>query len=192
MDSWAWAVLLLMLGLGIAVLEVFVPSGGILAFLSLAALVGSIVLAFMAGPMIGIAILAGAIIGLPIIVVVALHYWPETSIGKRVLLDTPDTEDVLPDDPRRQKLKTLQGRVGRAKTPMLPSGVVVIDGTAIDAVSDGMPIEPGQAVRVLEVRGNRVLVRCIEEETHTASDRDPLARPIDSISGDPFEEEPPA
>jgi len=192
MESWAWAVLLLLLGLGIAVTEVFIPSGGILGFLALSALIGSVIMAFMAGPGTGIAILATVIIGLPIVVVVALHYWPETPIGKRILLSTPDADDVLPDDPRRQKLRGLIGRVGRAKTRMLPSGVVIVDGHAIDAVSDGMPIEPGQKVRILEVRGNRVLVRGIDGESPSETDEDPLARPIDSISGDPFQEEPPA
>lgn len=191
MDSWAWAVLLLVIGLGIATLEMFVPSGGILAFFAVAALVGSVWLAFTTGTGFGVAMLATVIVGLPIVLVLALHYWPETSMGKRVMLASPNADEVLPEE-RRQKLKTLLGRVGRAKTKMLPSGVVVIDGHAIDALSDGTPIEPGQPVRVLEVRGNRVLVRCIVGETPTATDRDPLARPIDSISGDPFQEEPPA
>ena len=53
----------------------------------------------------------------------------------------------------------LQGRVGVAKTKMLPSGAIIIDGTAYDAISDGMPIDPGEPVRVISVRANRVLVR---------------------------------
>lgn len=192
MAPWAWAVLLLLLGLGIATMEVFIPSGGILGFLALAALVGSIVMAFMASVGTGVTILAIIIVGLPILIAVALHYWPETPIGKRILLGTPDAADVLPDDGRRERLRTLIGRVGRAKTKMLLSGVVIVDGRSIDAVSDGMPIEPGQKVRVLEVRGNRVLVRSIEGEPPSEADQDPLARPIDSISGDPFQDEPPA
>jgi membrane-bound ClpP family serine protease len=192
MEHWAWAVLLLLLGLGIAVMEVFIPSGGVLGFLALAALVGSIVMAFMAGPVTGAIVVATVIVGLPVVIVVALHYWPETPIGRRILLTTPDSDDVLPDDPRTQKLKTMIGRLGKAKTKMLPSGVVVVDGRAIDALSDGMPIEPGEKVRVLEVRGYRVLVRSVEGETPSEADQDPLARPIDSISGDPFQEEPPA
>lgn len=192
MGSWPWAIILLALGLGIAALEVFIPSGGVLAFLSLAALVGSIVLAFLSGIGTGITILAIAVIGVPLIVVVGLHFWPETPMGRRILAPTPEADEVLPEEPRRQRLKALIGRVGRAKTKMLPSGVVLVDGSAIDAVSDGMPIEPGQPIRVLEVQGNRVLVRCIEGEPLTDGDRDPLARPIDSISGDPFQEEPPA
>ena len=53
----AWAILLLLLGLALAVLEVFVPSGGIIAILSAVALIAALVMAFQesatTGPMIG-------------------------------------------------------------------------------------------------------------------------------------------
>ena len=74
---------------------------------------------------------------------------------------------------------------------MLPGGAITIAGRTVDAVSEGMPIEAGQAVRVIEVRANRVVVRPLEEETPTESARDPLERPIDSVAPDPFEEPPP-
>ena len=44
-----WSVLLLAFGLGLAMLEVFIPSAGILGFLSLSAIVTAIVLAFSFG-----------------------------------------------------------------------------------------------------------------------------------------------
>lgn len=39
-DPWIWAVCLIILGLGLAVLEVFFPSAGILGFLSACAILG--------------------------------------------------------------------------------------------------------------------------------------------------------
>ncbi len=188
MEFWAWAVLLLLLGLGLVVLEVFIPSGGILGFLAFCSLAGSVILGFLAGPTTGLTVLGVTILGLPVIVIVALHYWPHTPIGRRILLSGPESEEVLPDSPKRRQLKALIGRVGRAKSKMLPSGVITVDGRTIDAVSDGTPIDPGQKVRIAEVQGNRVLVHCIDEQTPSESDVDPLARPIDSISGDPFQD----
>jgi membrane-bound serine protease (ClpP class) len=190
MDPLAWAVLLLLLGLGMVVLEVFIPSSGILGFLAFSALVGAVIMGFTAGPGSGLAVLGVIILGLPVVVVAALHYWPHTPIGRRILLRGPESDEVLPDSPKRQQLLAMIGRVGRAKSKMLPSGVITVGGRTVDAVSDGMPIEPGQKVRVVEVRGNRVLVRSIDEETPSETDIDPLARPIDSISGDPFGEPP--
>lgn len=189
---WVWAVLLLILGLSLAILEIFFPSAGVLGFLAAASILGAIILGFQDGPVTGLIILMVAVFGLPGVVVLAFKYWPKTAIGRRVLLSVPSREDVLPDNRRRRQLKDLIGRVGTAKSKMLPGGVVTVDGRALDAVSEGMPIDPGQPVRVIEVRGNRVVVRLVEEETPSASAEDPLERPIETVIPDPFEEPPPA
>jgi membrane protein implicated in regulation of membrane protease activity len=159
---------------------------------------GSVVLGFMHGPTVGLAILGTAIVGLPIVLAFGFRYWPRTAIGRRVLLATPESEQVLPDNPRLRALKALVGQVGRAKGPMLPSGPVVIEGRTVDAVSEGMAIDAGQMVRVVEVHGMEVVVRPIDEgesvavPSQKAAKDDPLARPIDAIVPDPFDERPPA
>jgi len=192
MDPWVWAVVLIFLGLGLAVLEVFVPSGGILGFLAACSILGAVVVAFRQGPVAGFAILTAAIIGLPVVLVLALKYWPETPMGKRIMLGAPRTEDVRPDFSRERGLAELVGQIGQAKSKMLPSGAVLIDGRTIDAVSEGVPIEPGERVQVIEVRGNRVVVRPVEDAAPSPTDPNPLARPIDSIVPDPWVEDPPA
>ncbi len=180
---WIWAILLLVLGAGLALLEVFFPSAGILGFLSVTAVLGAIVMGFYQGSVTGITILLVALIGLPAIIVMAFKYWPKTAMGKRVLLMAPTSEDVLPDDPEKERLKSLIGRTGRAKSKMLLSGVITIDGRTIDAVSESMPVEVGQAVRVVQVQGLRVVIRPIDEESAVAPPPDPLQRTYD----DPFE-----
>jgi membrane-bound serine protease (ClpP class) len=185
--------LLVALGLGLAVLEVFIPSGGILGFLACSAIVAGIILGFRqeepwwAGP----AILGGAVVGLPTVVIFAFKYLPKTAMGRRVLLMPRGSEETLPEDPRMARLKALVGQVAQAKCKMRPAGAITIDGRTIDAVSEGMPIEPGQMVRVIEVRANRVVVRPLNEEAPSPSAEDPLRRPIDSVAPDPFEEPPP-
>jgi membrane-bound serine protease (ClpP class) len=123
-------------------------------------------------------------------VILALKWLPRTAMGRRVLLTAPKSEDVLPEDQRREWLRSRVGQVAVAKCKMLPAGAIILDGRTVDAVSEGMPIEAGQKVRVIEVRGNRVVVRAIEEETPTASAEDPLRRPIDSVAPDPFQQPP--
>jgi len=188
MDPWVWAALLLLLGLALVAMEVFIPSGGILGFLAICSVVGAVVMAFNQGPGVGMTVLGMAIFGFPVVIILALKYWPHTAIGRRIFLLTPSSEDVLPNDARRETLRSLVGRVGKAKTKMLPSGAVVIDRRTIDAVSEGTPIEAGAKVRVTEVRGNRVVVRAIGDEPPSEADRDPLARPIDTVASDPFED----
>jgi membrane-bound ClpP family serine protease len=193
MELWAWAILLLVIGLALAVVEVFVPSGGLIGFLAFAAIVGAVLVAFMENSLTGLAILAISILGLPVVIALGLKWWPHTPIGKRVLLDAPDSDEVLPDDPKRRALKSLVGKVGRAKSRMLPSGPVMIEGRTIDAVSEGLPIEPDQPVQVVAVHGTEVIVRPVDEQTlHAANPPadDLLAQPIESVLPDPFEEPP--
>lgn len=188
MDPWVWAVILLAIGLSLAILEVFFPSGGLLGFLSAATIVAAVVMAFRQGSVVGLAVLSSTLVAVPLVVAVALKFWPETSMGRRMLLKPPESDQILPDLPRQRQMKALIGRVGHAKSMMLPSGAVVVDGHTIDALSEGVPIEIGRRVRVIEVRGNRVVVRPVDDEVASDSEENPLARPIDSISPDPFGE----
>lgn len=188
MELWAWAIVLLVIGLGLAALEMFVPSGGLLAFLSACAIVGSIVMGFKYSPALGFLMMVVALFGVPVVISVGLHYWPRTAMGRKILLAAPTSEEVLPDDPRKKTLKALVGQVGRAKSKMLPSGVITVDGRTIDAMSEGAPIEPGRAVRIIEVRANRVVVRPVDQETAAVRPEDPLSQPVDSVVPDPFDE----
>ncbi len=71
---------------------------------------------------------------------------------------------------------------------MLPSGAVDIDGTIVDALSEGMAIEAGGWVKVIEVRGTRVVVRPTDERPQTADQPAELDQSIESIGLDPFED----
>ena len=184
MEPFVWPILLLVLGIGLAVLEVFFPSAGILGFLSASALVGAIAMGFYQSPLVGVLILVGAAFGLPTVIVLAFQYWPKTAMGRRVLLSAPNSEDVLPDDPKKDRLKDLIGRTGRAKSKLLLSGVITIDGRTVDAVSESMPVEVGQTVLVLQVRGQCVVVRPVADEEPSAS---PPADPLQRSYDDPFD-----
>jgi membrane-bound ClpP family serine protease len=188
MDPWVWAVVLLFVALLLVMFELFVPipTAGLAAFLAVGAIVAACWLGFSEGSAVGMAVMAGAVFGIPAVVILGFKYWPSTSLGKRMLLRVPTSDDVLPENDPRKTLTSLVGRVGRAKSMMLPSGIIAIDGSTLDAVSEGLPIEVGQRVRVIEVRGNRVVVRGLADEPAGESDKDPLDRPIDWDSAEPF------
>jgi membrane-bound ClpP family serine protease len=192
MDPLIWAGLLLLVGLALIMTEVFIPSGGVLGVLSFTAVVAAIAMAFLQGGALpGLLFLLAALIAVPTILAVAFQWLPDTAIGKRLLAAVPSAEEVLPDDDERRALRELVGKVGRAQTSMLPSGAVQIDGRTIDAVSEGMPIEPGQPVRVVDVHGTRVTVRLVTEEAAAASPTpardDVMAQTIDQLGLDPFD-----
>jgi membrane-bound ClpP family serine protease len=189
MDPLAWAILLLFLGLALVSIEVFVPSGGILGFLAIVSLTAGIVLAFYhRGAETGFLFLTLTAVAVPLALVLAFRYWPKTPMGRRLLLDVPSGHEVLPDSPRRQHLRQLVGKTGVAKSVMMPSGAVVIEGHTIDALSEGIPIDAGQRIKVIEVRGTRVLVRPIDDSEVPAASDDVLSQPIESLGLDSLED----
>ena len=189
MNPLSWAILLLICGLLLVVLEVFVPSGGVLGFLSIAALMTAIGMAFyQSGLQTGLIFVGVIAVAVPSLLAFAFRWWPHTPMGKRLLLGVPDPSQLLPDSAMRRTLKELVGHVGTAKSLMLPSGSVEIDGMLLDATSEGLPIEAGQRVRVVEVRANRVVVRPVDKDTSIQDRDDILSQPLESLGLDPFDE----
>jgi len=151
---------LLLAGLAVMVLEVFVPSGGILGFASVAALLAGIVTAFVAlGPLAGLGAVAVVLVAVPVLLGLALKVFPETPLGRRVMPPPPDAADLVPNADRRRRARALVGRTGRVVGDLVPWGRVEIDGEAIDAVREGGPIDAGAAVEVVAVQGAAVVVR---------------------------------
>jgi membrane-bound serine protease (ClpP class) len=192
-DPLIWAGLLLLVGLALVMTEVFIPSGGILGVLAFIAIIAAIVMAFMRGSALaGFMFVLVSLVAVPTILMLAFHWLPDTAVGKRLLAAVPTSDEVLPDDEQRRALRELVGKIGHAKSRMLPSGAVQIEGRTIDAVSDGFPIEPGQPVRVIEVTGTEVTVRLVSEEAATAApaakSEDVLSQSIDKLGLDPFED----
>lgn len=187
LDPIGWAVVLLVLGCGLLALETFVPSGGFLSLLAFAAVVGSMIFAFNRSLTTGLTFTAITVLVIPVTIALAFKIWPKTPMGRAILGDLPSEEETRLEDPRR----SLVGRVGVAQSLMLPSGAVLVDGKLVDAVSQGIAIDPGQAVVIVEVRGNRVMVRPAATEEAQAAAFEPddiLARPIEEFGFDSLED----
>jgi membrane-bound ClpP family serine protease len=188
MEPWVWSVLLLLAGIAIVGIEMFVPSGGLLAIMAALCFIASIVVAFMHSTQLGFMMLGATTICVPIVVGLAVHWWPHTPIGKRILIPRPEhPDDVLPDNEGLRRLKSLVGHHGRTKSVMMPGGSISIDHHTYDAISLGMPIDENMPVEVVEVRMNRLVVRPSNDSTagqaspqNRPSD-DWLARPIESL-----------
>lgn len=187
LDPLSWAIILMIAGCGLVVLEVFIPSGGILSFCAAIAIVASIVMAFRRDLTAGVGFIVLTLLAVPVTLGLAFKYWPHTPMGKAFLGELKTSDDLKPADPRRE----LVGKVGVAKSKMLPSGSVQIEGKYIDAISQGMAIELGQAVVVVEVRANRVVVRPADEEEARRLVKDPrdvFSTPIEELGMDSFDE----
>lgn len=178
LDGLSIAILLAVVGSLLILAEVFVPSGGVLGFLSAAAFIGAVYSAYSEGGwMYGLWFAAGEVLLAPVVVFLAFLYLPKTPIGRVLVGTAPSEDDVLPHDQR----DALVGNIGVARSKMLPAGSVEIEGQVLDAVSQGQAIEPGEYVKVVEATGNRLVVRRAPTPASKAPgvdpDADPLARP---------------
>jgi membrane-bound ClpP family serine protease len=131
-------------------LEVFVPSGGILGFLSLGCSVFGVYGLFHQGhPFIGL----GAILGIAIVTALGIRY------GLRRLTFTGTLAVENPAIAPGESLPSLVGKEGVTQTALRPAGAATIDGRRVEVVSQGGFIEPNVRIRVIECSENRVLVK---------------------------------
>lgn len=157
-----WAIILLVAGLIILLIEVFVPSGGLLGVLAGASLLTSLGLAFSQGLGTGTLFLLIVVTSVPTVVGAGMHYWPNTRLGRKMVLLPPSADEVDPTTNRDRELQALVGQVGRTLTPHLPSGITEFDGRRVDTIAIEPSLEPETLVRVVDVQGHRVLVRRVQ------------------------------
>ncbi|MCU0876416.1 MAG: hypothetical protein MUF06_01305 [Pirellulaceae bacterium] len=159
MDATTWAFVLLALGIVFLVLEFFVPSGGSLAVLCALSFLAAIIVGFLAGRWTGLGILTIEAVLVPAALVAAVRWWPETPIGRLIMIRKPEADEVLPETENYRGLDRLVGRRGSAKGTMLPSGHVIIEGRVYDAISTGGAIEANQDIVVIGISTQRLVVR---------------------------------
>ena len=152
-------------GLIIAVIEVVLPSAGILAIAAIGCLVGSLLCAYQVSGF------AAAVMGIteaiivPLAVVTAFKILPKTAIGRQLFLSAPGSAsasrkgDGTADRPGKTGGNAeLIGAEGTSVTPLRPSGTAELNGRRVSVVSSGEMIPTGAKVRVINVEGTRIVV----------------------------------
>jgi len=184
MDPWIWTIVFLLAGLLFAVLELFLPSGGILAFFSFASFCASVIFSFHQGVGFGLVYTVILLVGIPILVWQLVNLWPYTPIGRRILLD-PKNDPALDYNPEKDSFQHLVGKVGTALSQMVPSGIVLIDNQRYDALTEGEAIDPGTPIIVLKASRLDIVVRShfTSKEEQTSQNTPSLSDPVVS---DPF------
>lgn len=103
-------------------------------------------------------ILAAAI-GVAVIGVLARRWLPRAPVLRNVLLEPPAADDELDTE----HLEELLGLEGTTTSRLAPAGKARVGGRVHDVATRGELIEPGTAIRVVEVRGGRVVVRPLDD-----------------------------
>jgi len=160
-----WGILLICLGLLLLVAEVFIPSGGAITILAIVALIVGVVMVFYApeseggGTTSGFMAICALLVLIPLVVGVAFHFWPKTKMGKKFFLPEPDADATFAALPEFGGLEELRGQIGKTLTPHGTSGTSMILGQRVDTKTEGLFVQAGQWVRVVDVRAGQVTVR---------------------------------
>jgi membrane-bound ClpP family serine protease len=136
---------------------------GIIAVLALAALVAGLAMTFSSSTSTGLVTSLIVFVLVPVLLLMVRFYLPRTGVGRRLILNTPPSDETLAGTPVNMELERLRGRYGQTISALRPAGVTLFDGQRVDTLSEGELIEPGQWVRCIDVRAGKVIVRAVDK-----------------------------
>jgi len=150
-----WVLFFFMAGI-VLILAEFILPGLVCGVVGGVFLVVSCGFAIYTFPQHGVLIIFGEAIAAILCIGLGFYFFPRSMVGRAMILADNQPQDGgwvsdLSD-------ASLMGVLGEVFTDLRPAGTVTINGKRVNAVSNGEYIESGVAVRVIEVRGNRVVV----------------------------------
>lgn len=156
-----WLVLgifLIIVGAILLVLEVFIPSFGLLTFCAIASVAAGLWVFFRESAASGWLGIAIAVVVIPITWIITYRVFPKTRFGKSVTLEGPKREkgDAIPDTP---ELEHMLGETGTVLTPLRPVGMCEFDGRRFECVADTGYVEKDKRIKVIHVEGTQLTVR---------------------------------
>jgi membrane-bound serine protease (ClpP class) len=147
-------VVLLIAGLLLLLAETFLPGmiAGIIGALCL--LVATILVFAHYGVEAGIYLFVTELVLAVIGFMLWMKLFPETRFGKQFIL--PENSNPSPIS---RDLPNLLRQHGKALTSLRPGGTIEIQGRRHDAVSEGPFVEAGEAIQVVKLDGQIIVVR---------------------------------
>lgn len=156
-------ILLFALGLLLIGLEIFIiPGFGVAGLGGIAAVLASVYFAFpdAASAVNALAISLAATL---VLFIALLRFFPRSKAWRHLVLETTLEDAADAAGPRAAQEggqgELMPGKVGKALTPLRPSGSIEVEGQRFDAVTEGGYIAAGEAVRIVAVDGRRIVVR---------------------------------
>jgi membrane-bound ClpP family serine protease len=148
-------VLLFLTGVLLLAAEVFLPGGiaGVLGGCALAA--GSALTFVNFGAGVGSWATFGALVLLGLMLYIEVIWLPRSRFGRRLVLSA--SIEGISQAPAAT-LADVVGKTAVALTPLVPSGMVIIDGKRYEAFSRSGQVQTGATVKVVDVDNFRVIV----------------------------------
>jgi len=146
-----WVVLLFALGLSLIVAEIFLV-GVVLGLIGLTCMLVSIYFGFEKSAGLGWTLVVIAAASVPVLAFV----WVKV-INRVLAMKFTQTGYTS----AQMQYKDLVGQEGVALTALRPAGMARFGEKKVDVVSEGEVVDRDARVRVVEVKGNRVVVRAV-------------------------------
>lgn len=153
------AVVLLLIAAALFLAEILIPSGGLLGLLAAGALIGSLFLLFSVNSTLGWLGILVSIIAIPVLFIVGMKLFPETPIGRRLILNNPPREGDGTSTADETTHRPAADDRGKALTDLRPVGTCLIDNHRYDCMATGGVIRAGSPIRVVKVDGMQIKVR---------------------------------
>lgn len=103
-----------------------------------------------------------ALVGAVLAAIVAARYLPSIPYANRLVLVPPSESEGAAGEhssPEASPHAGLLGAIGVAATTLRPSGMVRFGDEYVDVIAEGSFVEAGARVQVIEIEGNRVVVK---------------------------------
>lgn len=150
------AIILLVVGIVLLVIEIFAP-GGILGFIGIGAIVGSLFLSTDDVGHMSLSIAIALVLTIVVAVILFKTIGLEKGIFRHIILkEATTTEGGYVSNVNRLELI---GMEGVAVTPLRPAGTIVINDERLDVVTEGAFINVNTPVKVIKIEGSRIVVR---------------------------------
>ncbi|RJP15324.1 MAG: hypothetical protein C4520_20285 [Candidatus Abyssobacteria bacterium SURF_5] len=137
-------------------LELFLP-GLIFGILGLLAFGASVFFAFYYYEAMGFWIVIGELCVAAVLLLLALRRFPHSYLGRMLILNR--NLDKKSGYSGTDSLERYLGKEGVSLTHLRPAGIAQVGSIRLDVVTDGSFIEKDRKVKVVQVEGNRVVVR---------------------------------
>ena len=153
-SSLIFPIFLQLLGVLVVIAEIIVPSGGMLAILSISVFGYSIFLVFNNfSTTAGFIFLGIDAVTLPFLIIIGLKMLAKSPLTLNKKLSSK--EGILSQSP---ELQSYLGQEGIALSDLRPSGIARINGKRVDVVTRGEYLEKNTPIVVYSVTGNQVIV----------------------------------
>jgi membrane-bound ClpP family serine protease len=160
MEPLTWIVTLIAAAAVLFVLEILIPSGGLIGAAAFVSLVAAVVMMFMVDPVFGWIGLILSLFAVPAAVVLGLKVFPHTPVGKRLILaDQQPTDERVRYSSDDAPASSLLGAEGVTVTGLRPVGTCKINGNRYECLAERGVIAANTTVKVVSVEGIEIKVR---------------------------------